>query len=331
MSKTKFFLVCLGGGVFFAISFFFGFGSNIGYPWYWALICLGTGLFFAVSFFFIWLLVEKNQKPISFENIKAQKKLLDYETKDNIIYEHKFNAHINCGKGLSQEVCEACIYFQAERIFVTICHFGRVSSFDIPYFTIDNTVIDTGVLIIYTSNFGDLIAFVKDSREKLKVAIASVGLEFEEIIMDEKVYSGFEIEDGVVMKYYGNGGDVIIPQGVKDLFYESFAIDNVDSITIPGSIKSITAFVFEMLKSLNRATLAEGIEEIEAGAFSGCVSLEVVHLPKSLMNIDKLAFFGCTSLKKIYYAGTEDEWSKISKREGWDEGTNNIEIIYNNQ
>ena len=327
MSKIKLFLLCLCGGIVFAVTFFLGFGSTIGYPWYWALVCLGIGLFFAVSFFFVWLLVEKHQKPITFENLKAQKKLLDYEIEQKIVYEHKFTAHMNYGEGLKQEVCEACVYFQGERVFVTFCHFGKVNTVDIPYSTIDNTVIDEGLLIIFTANAGDFIAFIKEPYEMTKEALTSKGMKFEEIVMDETIYNGFEIEDGTVMKYYGCGGDVTIPQGVKDLFFESFAADNIDSITIPGSIKSITPFAFEKLKSLKKATLKEGIEEIEEGAFFGCVSLEAVYLPKSLIKIDNQAFSGCSSLEKIYYPGTEEEWLSLHKGEGWNEGAEKLKVI----
>ena len=114
---------------------------------------------------------------------------------------------------------------------------------------------------------------------------------------------------------------------MKDLFFESFDVDNINSLTIPGSVKSITPFAFEMLKSLKKATLSEGVEEIETGAFSGCISLETVCLPKSLIKIGNQAFLDCISLEKIYYSGTEEEWLALYKGEGWDENAEKLNVI----
>lgn len=56
----------------------------------------------------------------------------------------------------------------------------------------------------------------------------------------------FRIEDGMIMEYYGTGGDVIIPDGVTDIFFEVFSMcTTITSITIPGSILEVTPFVFE--------------------------------------------------------------------------------------
>ena len=142
-----------------------------------------------------------------------------------------------------------------------------------------------------------------------------------------RVYNGFEIEDGTVIDYYGDGGDVMIPQGVKDLLCGAFSNDNVDTITVPGSIKSIAPLVFTSLKSLKQATLLSGVEEIEESAFLGCTSLEAVYLPESLIKIDKQAFSGCSSLEKIYYSGTEEGWLDLCKGEGWDENAEKLNVI----
>ena len=175
--RKKFFLICLAGGILFAVPFFFVFGSQIGYPWYWALICLGGGLFFAIAFYFVWIIVEKFKKPISFENPKAQKALFDYETAFNISYEAKFSAYMNYGKGLKLAVCETCIYFQIDRIHIAFCYFGRIYSFDIPYAAIDKAFIaDEKIFVINSAEFGDAVFSIKMITPELKEILVKNGV-----------------------------------------------------------------------------------------------------------------------------------------------------------
>ncbi len=182
--RKKFFLICLAGGIVFAVPFFFGFGSAIGYPLYWAFICLGFGLFFAVAFYFIWIIIEKFQKPFSFENPKAQKKLLDYEATRNASCGFRFSAYMNYGRGLKQEVCETSIYFEAEVIHIAFCHFGKIYSFDVPYPSIKSAFIeDDRVLIIQASEFGNMVFSVKDFIPQLQEALTERGI-YEEIISE---------------------------------------------------------------------------------------------------------------------------------------------------
>ena len=138
----------------------------------------------------------------------------------------------------------------------------------------------------------------------------------------------FIIEENMIMKYVGIGGDVIIPQGVKDIFFETFYGNNlITSITIPGSILDITPFVFERCKNLKIVKICEGVSSINIGAFNECEGLECIYLPSSLKLIKMNAFANCSSLKKIYYKGTKEEWDLIIKEDNWNENTNNYEII----
>lgn len=174
--RKKFFLICLVGGILFAIPFFFGFGAEIGYPWYWALICLGLGFVWAVMFYFIWIIVEKFQKPFSPENKRAQQKLLAYENARSEAYEHKFSAFMNYGKGLRQEICETCIYFEHDKIHIAFCHVGKVYSFDIPYKAVDKALVFGNVLTINSSAIGDTAYAIKQISSKLIELLNEKGL-----------------------------------------------------------------------------------------------------------------------------------------------------------
>ena len=87
----------------------------------------------------------------------------------------------------------------------------------------------------------------------------------------------FVIENGVLMKYIGSGGDVIVPEGVR-------LIDD-------------NAFLY--CKSVQTIRLNEGVVRLGWNAFRGCEQLTEVHLPDSLCVLFPHSFAGCISLKRI--------------------------------
>ncbi len=140
----------------------------------------------------------------------------------------------------------------------------------------------------------------------------------------------FRIEDDVVMEYFGNGGHVIVPQGVKDIFFDVFCFNyQITRLTIPGTISSLTIFAFEKCTGLLEAVLEEGIHTIEFNAFDQCTALQKVVLPQSLGEIEMFAFRGCTNLEQICFCGTEQQWNSIHKHDGWDKDTGNYTVLFN--
>lgn len=110
----------------------------------------------------------------------------------------------------------------------------------------------------------------------------------------------------MIMEYVGPGGDVIIPHGVTDIFFEVFygsAI--ITSVEIPGSILDITPFIFE-----------------------GCRKLKVIKICEGASIINVTAFSNCLSLKKIYYNGSKDDWDLIVKEDNWDQHTSDHNIVF---
>lgn len=87
----------------------------------------------------------------------------------------------------------------------------------------------------------------------------------------------FTIEDGVLVKYNGAGGDVVIPEGVT----------------------SIGANAFEHCESLTGVTFSKNLESIGWSAFYWCESLESIEIPESVTSIAAYAFASCDALKSI--------------------------------
>lgn len=59
----------------------------------------------------------------------------------------------------------------------------------------------------------------------------------------------FEIQDGVLIKYKGKGGHVVIPDGVACIGFRAFdGCKNLTNITIPDSVTSIGDDAFQCYK-----------------------------------------------------------------------------------
>ena len=91
---------------------------------------------------------------------------------------------------------------------------------------------------------------------------------------------------------------LILPEGLLQM-YSSYYNEDINNITIPGSLMIVPPDFLYSASNLKEITVNEGIEKISSNAFSRCSSLETVHLPSTLKTIEHAAFFGCTALKSI--------------------------------
>lgn len=139
----------------------------------------------------------------------------------------------------------------------------------------------------------------------------------------------FVIENGMLIKYTGAGGHVVIPEGVTEIggfngygfsnpFLKrtditgvtipdsvtsigpsAFVQSGITSITIPDSVTSIGGAAFRGCPNLESVTIGNGVTEIGTAAFSTCQSLRDVTIGNSVTTIGDGAFQNCTSLKSI--------------------------------
>lgn len=103
--------------------------------------------------------------------------------------------------------------------------------------------------------------------------------------------SEFEIIDGALMRYTGNGGDVIIPNTVKIINGYVFCNKtNITSIEIPKSVVEIHENAFDGCSGLTKITIPSSVRSIGNFAFINCSKLESITIPKSVTSIGGLAF-----------------------------------------
>lgn len=89
----------------------------------------------------------------------------------------------------------------------------------------------------------------------------------------------FVINDGVLTKYVGNGGDVVIPDGVTSIGAKAFyECSEVTSITFPNTVTDIGDYAFYRCTSITNLVIPSSVKRIGDYAFAECTSLQTVKM-----------------------------------------------------
>ena len=112
--------------------------------------------------------------------------------------------------------------------------------------------------------------------------------------------SDFQIENGVLKKYVGSGGDVVIPGSVTSIGESAFSCcDSVTSVVVPDSVTFIGEYAFVSCRNMTSITLPKGLSSLEWNLFGGCSKLKSVNIPNGITRIEGAVFSHCTSLPSI--------------------------------
>ena len=110
----------------------------------------------------------------------------------------------------------------------------------------------------------------------------------------------FAIKDGVLTRYIGAGGDVVIPNNVTVIGSGAFMdCASLKSITIPDSVTKIESAAFCRCTSLESIVIPDSVTSLGLSAFDRCTSLTSVQTGNGITAIGEQAFKDCSSLHNL--------------------------------
>ncbi len=146
-------------------------------------------------------------------------------------------------------------------------------------------------------------------------AIPAEGVIAEEGLQTVSEDSDFLIENGVLTRYTGNGGDVTIPDGVTEIGERAFFdCASLTSIRIPDGVIKLGQYAFGQCSNLTSIIISDSVTEIGAYAFWGCRNLTSVNIPGSVTQIVDCAFWECSSLTTVIMADGVTEICRMAFR-----------------
>lgn len=104
--------------------------------------------------------------------------------------------------------------------------------------------------------------------------------------------NGFRVDkDGTLIEYLGTPKNfTVIRDGDVVAKISSYFKDNIQTVTVPRTVRKIGFYAFKDCSSLKTIHLEEGIHTLEMGCFWHCDNLEKVYFPHSLKQVSPDAF-----------------------------------------
>ncbi|MDE6520953.1 MAG: leucine-rich repeat domain-containing protein [Ruminococcus sp.] len=116
---------------------------------------------------------------------------------------------------------------------------------------------------------------------------------------------GFEIKNGVLVKYIDNGRkDIVIPDNVTHIASSAFRdCKSIVSVTITENVRKIGERAFQGCSELNSLVFRNGSVFIGSFAFYQCKKIVSVTIPADFVGTDKFVFLCCTRFEYLKIKG----------------------------
>ena len=112
--------------------------------------------------------------------------------------------------------------------------------------------------------------------------------------------TGFDVQNGRLIKYTGQDAEIVIPEGVTEIGAHAFEGNKKTmSVSMPDTVVRIEYDAFKSCTKLKEVFFSNRLKEIGSDAFRGCKSLREVRLPDTLQSLKNGVFAGCDKLCKI--------------------------------
>ena len=138
---------------------------------------------------------------------------------------------------------------------------------------------------------------------------------FEKAALESADLSSVESIGANAFAFTKNLKTVVFGSSLTAIGSAAFSMSGLTTVDIPGGVSSIGGSAFSGCNSMVSMTLNEGISVIPNGMVQSGTALETVSLPRSLTKVEQYAFFECGALKTVKYAGTQDQWGKVTVEE----------------
>jgi len=129
-------------------------------------------------------------------------------------------------------------------------------------------------------------------KRHLFVLLVILTVVFIPIVTPVHAAGDFKIVDGVLIKYRGPGGHVVIPEGVTEIgsgvFRENF---DITSVSFPSTLVVIGHNAFWHARNLQEVNLPPSVTTIRENAFAFVWPLETVVIPHTIQIIERNAFY----------------------------------------
>ena len=106
--------------------------------------------------------------------------------------------------------------------------------------------------------------------------------------------------------------NVVITGGTTIARGAFFGCEFIDNITLPNTIQTIGTVAFYECKQLYSINIPSGVTVIDSQTFYKCENLTIISIPTSVTTVSDYAFSSCLKIQYIYYAGSQEDWNKIS-------------------